>query len=61
MSKEEMISLIELIYSFNPDPCLCSAKQGKGGKGKQRKRTIEDTLALLNQKAEGASEATSSD
>ena len=39
MDKTEIISLIKLVYSFNPE-----------GKGKQRKRSLEETLDLLNQK-----------
>lgn len=37
LSKEEMVNLIKLIYAYNPE-----------GKGKQRKRTLEETLDLLN-------------
>ncbi|RKF63989.1 hypothetical protein OnM2_021015 [Erysiphe neolycopersici] len=39
LSKENMVSLIKLIYSYNPE-----------GKGKQRKRTLEEALDLLNHK-----------
>ena len=37
MSKEEMVELIKLVYEFNPD-----------GKGKQRKRTLQETLDIVN-------------
>lgn len=37
ISKEEMIELIKLVYEFNPD-----------GKGKQRKRTLQETLDIVN-------------
>ncbi len=39
LSKEEMIKLIKLVYSNNPE-----------GKGKERKRTLHETLDLINQK-----------
>ena len=39
MDKTEIISLIKLVYSFNTE-----------GKGKKRKRSLEETLDLLNQK-----------
>jgi hypothetical protein len=39
LSKEEMIKLIKLVYSYNPE-----------GKGKERKRTLQETLDLINQK-----------
>lgn len=38
-SKEELIYLIELVYSNNPET-----------KGKSRKRTLEETLNIVNQK-----------
>nr|UYL26193.1 LAGLIDADG endonuclease [Cordyceps militaris] len=38
-TKEELIYLIELVYSYNPDT-----------KGKSRKRTLEETLNIINQK-----------
>nr|YP_010461113.1 LAGLIDADG endonuclease [Trichoderma afroharzianum]UUF68292.1 LAGLIDADG endonuclease [Trichoderma afroharzianum]UUF68311.1 LAGLIDADG endonuclease [Trichoderma afroharzianum]UUF68330.1 LAGLIDADG endonuclease [Trichoderma afroharzianum] len=38
-SKEELIYLIELVYSYNPET-----------KGKSRKRTLEETLNIINQK-----------
>lgn len=38
-SKEEMIYLIELVYSYNPET-----------KGKSRKRTLKETLDIINQK-----------
>ena len=37
ISKEEMVELIKLVYGFNPD-----------GKGKQRKRTLQETLDIVN-------------
>jgi hypothetical protein len=37
MEKEELIELIKLVYELNPD-----------GKGKQRKRTLEETLDIVN-------------
>lgn len=37
LSKEEMVELIKLVYGFNPD-----------GKGKQRKRTLQETLDIVN-------------
>jgi hypothetical protein len=37
ISKEEMVELIKLVYGFNPD-----------GKGKQRKRTLQETLYIVN-------------
>ena len=37
VSKEEMVELIKLVYEFNPD-----------GKGKQRKRTLQETLDIVN-------------
>lgn len=39
MEKEELIELIKLVYELNPD-----------GKGKQRKRTLEETLDIVNYK-----------
>lgn len=36
LSQEDMVKLVTLIYSFNPD-----------GKGKQRKRSLEETLELI--------------
>jgi len=38
-SKEEIIYLIELVYSYNPET-----------KGKSRKRTLEETLDIVNHK-----------
>jgi len=32
-----MVELIKLVYGFNPD-----------GKGKQRKRTLQETLDIVN-------------
>jgi len=37
MQKEELIELVKLTYLLNPD-----------GKGKQRKRTIEEVLVIIN-------------
>ena len=37
MEKEELIELIRLVNELNPD-----------GKGKQRKRTLEETLDIVN-------------
>lgn len=37
ISKEEMVELIKLVYGFNPD-----------GKGKQRKRTLQEALDIVN-------------
>ena len=37
LSKEELIELVELIYLINPE-----------GKGKQRKRTLAETLDIIN-------------
>ena len=37
LAKEEMIELIKLVYEFNPD-----------GKGKQRKRTLKETIDIVN-------------
>lgn len=37
LSQEELIELIKLVYLINPD-----------GKGKQRKRTLEETLEIVN-------------
>lgn len=39
LSQEDMVKLITLIYSFNPD-----------GKGKQRKRSLKETLEIIYQK-----------
>jgi hypothetical protein len=39
MEKEELIELIKLVYLLNPE-----------GKGKQRKRTLEETLEIINDK-----------
>lgn len=39
LSQEEMVKLIRLIYSFNPD-----------GKGKERKRSLEETLEIIYNK-----------
>jgi len=38
MEKNELIELIKLIYTFNPD-----------GKGKQRKRTLEEVISIINE------------
>lgn len=38
-SREELIDLIELVYSYNPD-----------AKGKSRKRTLEETIDIVNAK-----------
>lgn len=37
-SREEIINLIELVYSYNPDT-----------KGKSRKRTLQETIDIVNQ------------
>nr|YP_009763299.1 LAGLIDADG endonuclease [Metarhizium rileyi]QIS49078.1 LAGLIDADG endonuclease [Metarhizium rileyi] len=37
-SKEEIIDLIKLVYSYNPDT-----------KGKSRKRTLQETIDIINQ------------
>lgn len=37
MPKEELIELVKLTYLLNPD-----------GKGKQRKRTLEEILEIIN-------------
>ena len=37
LSKEKLIELVKLVYLINPE-----------GKGKQRKRTLEETLNILN-------------
>jgi len=37
MDKQTFIKLVELCYSLNPD-----------GKGKQRKRTLEQTIDIIN-------------
>lgn len=39
MDKQELIELIKLVYKLNPD-----------GKGKQRKRTLEETIEIINEK-----------
>ena len=39
MEKQELIKLIELVYNLNPD-----------GKGKQRKRTLQETIQIINEK-----------
>jgi hypothetical protein len=39
MEKEILIELVKLLYLFNPD-----------GKGKQRKRTLEEVLEIINGK-----------
>jgi hypothetical protein len=36
MKKEDLVELIKLVYQLNPD-----------GKGKQRKRTLEETLEII--------------
>jgi len=36
ISKEEMINLIKLVYSYNPN------------KGKSRKRTLQETIDIVN-------------
>lgn len=38
-TKEELIYLIELVYSYNPDT-----------KGKSRKRSLQETLDIVNRK-----------
>ena len=37
LSKEKLIELVKLVYLINPE-----------GKGKQRKRTLEETLNIIN-------------
>ena len=37
LSKERLIELVKLVYLINPE-----------GKGKQRKRTLEETLNIIN-------------
>jgi RNA recognition motif-containing protein len=37
LSQEELIKLVKLIYLINPE-----------GKGKQRKRTLQETLDIIN-------------
>ena len=37
LSKENLIELVKLVYLINPE-----------GKGKQRKRTLEETLNIIN-------------
>lgn len=37
LSKQELIELVQLVYLINPE-----------GKGKPRKRTLEDTLSIIN-------------
>ena len=37
MDKEILIELVKLVYQLNPD-----------GKGKQRKRTLEEVLEIIN-------------
>lgn len=39
MAKEELIELIKLVYLMNPE-----------GKGKQRKRTLEEIIDIINEK-----------
>jgi LAGLIDADG endonuclease len=39
IEKEELIELVKLTYNMNPD-----------GKGKQRKRTLEDVINIINEK-----------
>lgn len=39
MAKEELIELIKLVYLMNPE-----------GKGKQRKRTLEEVIDIINEK-----------
>jgi len=39
MEKQELIELIKLTYTLNPD-----------GKGKQRKRTLDETIQIINEK-----------
>ena len=39
MDKQELIELTKLVYKLNPD-----------GKGKQRKRTLEETIEIINEK-----------
>jgi hypothetical protein len=40
MDKLELIELVKLVYNLNPY-----------GKGKQRKRTLEETIDIINGKA----------
>jgi hypothetical protein len=39
MSKEELIELVKLVYLTNPE-----------GKGKQRKRTLEEVIEIIDNK-----------